>query len=99
MVVYALDETSVSVEFDNHVSWSTVWQPPILEKKILINALIQQFYQESIQSILDQLMPGLLALLLTFLCMRLLKKKVNLILIIFVLFLVDILGYKFRILG
>lgn len=72
---------------------------PILEKKILINALIQQFYQESIQSILDQLMQGLLALLLTFLCMRLLKKKVNLILIIFVLFLVDILGYKFGILG
>ncbi len=31
-VVYALDETSVCVESDNHSSWSPVGVPPILEK-------------------------------------------------------------------
>ena len=47
----------------------------------------------TVQTILDSLMPGLLALLLTFLCMKLLKKKVNAIYIIFGLFGVGILGY------
>ncbi|NEU06674.1 transposase, partial [Clostridium senegalense] len=32
VTVYALDETSVSVESVNYYSWSTVGQPPILEK-------------------------------------------------------------------
>ncbi|MEQ8155416.1 MAG: PTS mannose transporter subunit IID [Clostridiaceae bacterium] len=53
----------------------------------------------TVQSILDQLMPGLLPLLLTFLCMYLLKKKVNAIAIIFGLFLVGIGGYALHILG
>lgn len=44
------------------------------------------------QSILDQLLPGLLPLGLTFLCMWLLKKKVNPIAIIFVLFALGIIG-------
>lgn len=52
----------------------------------------------TIQSILDQLMPGILPLLLTFLCMHLLKKKVNPIYIIFALFLVGIGGYALGIL-
>lgn len=47
----------------------------------------------TVQTILDSLMPGLLALLLTFICMRLLKKKVNAIYIIFGLFGVGILGF------
>ncbi|WP_207648261.1 PTS system mannose/fructose/sorbose family transporter subunit IID, partial [Clostridium saccharobutylicum] len=46
----------------------------------------------TIQSVLDSLMPGLVPLLLTFLCMYLLKKKVNPLLIIFGLFAVGILG-------
>jgi transposase len=31
-IVYALDETGVSIESDNHLSWSLVGKPPILEK-------------------------------------------------------------------
>ncbi len=31
-VVYALDETKVCVESDNHYSWSPIGAPPILEK-------------------------------------------------------------------
>lgn len=46
----------------------------------------------TLQSILDQLLPGLLPLALTFLCMWLLKKKVNPIIIIFGLFALGILG-------
>ena len=32
VVVYALDETGISIESDNHSSWSPVGNPPILEK-------------------------------------------------------------------
>ena len=53
----------------------------------------------TIQSVLDSLMPGLVPLLLTFLCMKLLKKKVNPLIIIFALFAVGILGYAFGILA
>lgn len=52
----------------------------------------------TVQTILDSLMPGLLGLLLTFVCMKLLKKKVNPIFIIFGLFGVGILGYGFGVL-
>ncbi|PLR85763.1 PTS mannose transporter subunit IID [Bacillus canaveralius] len=47
----------------------------------------------TIQSILDQLMPGLLPLLLTFVCMWLLKKKVNPLWIILGIFALGIVGY------
>ncbi|SKA79952.1 PTS system, mannose-specific IID component [Clostridium sp. USBA 49] len=47
----------------------------------------------TVQDILNQLMPGLVPLLLTFLCMNLLKKKVNAIWIIFGLFAVGIIGF------
>lgn len=47
----------------------------------------------TLQDNLNQLIPGFAALLLTFLCMWLLKKKVNPILIIFGLFAVGILGH------
>ncbi len=53
----------------------------------------------TVQSVLDSLLPGLLPLLLTFLCMKLLKKKVNAMHIIFALFAVGILGFKFGILA
>ena len=52
----------------------------------------------TVQNILDQLMPGLVPLILTFLCMRLLKKKVSAIWIIFGLFAVGILGFSLGIL-
>lgn len=47
----------------------------------------------TLQNNLDQLIPGLAALLLTLLCAKLLKKKVSPILIILVLFAVGILGH------
>lgn len=47
----------------------------------------------TLQGVLNDLLPGLLALLLTFLCMYLLRKKVNAMVIIFSLFGVGILGY------
>lgn len=53
----------------------------------------------TVQSVLDSLLPGLMALLLTFLCMALLRRKVNAMYIIFALFGVGILGYWLGILA
>lgn len=53
----------------------------------------------TIQNILDDLIPGLLGLGLTFLMMKLLKKKMSPILLIFILFAVGIVGYAFGILS
>ncbi|MBC1371729.1 PTS mannose transporter subunit IID [Listeria booriae] len=47
----------------------------------------------TVQDILDSLMPGILALGLTFACMWLLKKKINALWIILMLFVVGIVGY------
>ena len=47
----------------------------------------------TMQNVLDQLIPGLAGLLLTFLCMLLLKKKVSPIWIIIGIFIVGILGH------
>lgn len=53
----------------------------------------------TVQNVLDDLVPGLLALGLTLLMMKLLKKKVSPIVLIFVLFAVGILGYGLGILN
>ena len=53
----------------------------------------------TVQNILDDLVPGLLALGLTMLMMKLLKKKVSPIALIFALFAVGIIGYWSGILG
>ncbi len=53
----------------------------------------------TVQSILDQLMPGLVPLLMTFACMALLKRKVNAIWIIFGLFAVGIVCYALGIMN
>lgn len=47
----------------------------------------------TVQSILDSLLPGLVPLLMTFGCMWLLKRKVNAIWIIFGMFAIGIFGY------
>ncbi|MCR3759607.1 PTS mannose transporter subunit IID [Clostridium felsineum] len=47
----------------------------------------------TVQSTLDSFVPGLLALLITFGCMKLLKKKVNPMVIIFGMFALGIVGY------
>ncbi|WP_312095912.1 mannose/fructose/sorbose PTS transporter subunit IID [Niallia sp.] len=53
----------------------------------------------TVQNILDDLVPGLLALGLTLLVMKLLKKKVSPILLIFGLFAIGIIGYGLGILA
>lgn len=53
----------------------------------------------TLQSTLDSLLPGLVALLMTFACMWLLKHRVNAIWIIFGMFAVGILGYWAGIFG
>lgn len=54
---------------------------------------------QTIQNILDDIMPGLLALALTLIASKLLKKNVSPLLMIFVIFALGILGYAFGILG
>ncbi|EAG2878202.1 PTS mannose transporter subunit IID [Listeria monocytogenes] len=53
----------------------------------------------TVQNVLDDLVPGLLALALTLLMMKLLKKKVSPIWLIFILFAVGIIGYGLGILA
>ncbi|CBJ81691.1 PTS family enzyme IID, mannose-specific [Xenorhabdus bovienii SS-2004] len=53
----------------------------------------------TVQTILDQLMPGLMPLLLTFGCMWLLRKKVNPLWIIMGFFILGIVGFRFGFLG
>ncbi|MCG8709937.1 PTS mannose transporter subunit IID [Brenneria sp. 4F2] len=53
----------------------------------------------TVQSILDQLMPGLIPLLLTFGCMWLLRRKVNALWLIIGFFAIGILGYWIGLLG
>ena len=53
----------------------------------------------TVQTILNSLLPGLLPLLLTFLCMKLLKNKVNAVWIIFGIFILGIVGYGLGILA
>lgn len=53
----------------------------------------------TVQNILDNLVPGLLGLGLTLLMMKLLKKKISPIVLIFILFAVGILGYGLGILS
>ncbi|MCY9807127.1 PTS mannose transporter subunit IID [Lentilactobacillus senioris] len=53
----------------------------------------------TLQDVFDQILPGLMPLLLTFGCIWLLRKKVNAIWIILGLFVVGILGYWSGILG
>lgn len=53
----------------------------------------------TVQTILDQLMPGLVPLLLTFGCMWLLRRKVNALWIIIGFFVIGIFGYWIGLLG
>lgn len=53
----------------------------------------------TIQTILDQLCPGLLGLGLTLLCMKVLKRKASPIVLIFILFAIGIIGYGLGILA
>lgn len=69
--------------------WTSIKMPLVLVSYKQAGHLVNT----SLQNILDSLLPGLVALLMTFACMWLLKRKVNAIWIIFGMFVVGILGY------
>ena len=75
--------------------WTTINIPLVVSKTTGADG---QEVITTVQNILDDLVPGLLALMLTLLTMRLLKKKVSPILLIFALFAVGIIGYGLGIL-
>ena len=75
--------------------WTTVNIPVVISQVTMQDGSV---VTTTVQSILDQLMPGLVPLLLTFLCMKLMKKKVNAIWIIFGLFALGIIGFGLGIL-
>ncbi|CAM3908019.1 PTS mannose transporter subunit IID [Avibacterium avium] len=76
--------------------WTTINIP--LELSRYVNSQGQEVVT-TVQSVLNELLPGLAALGLTFLCMYLLQKKINAMYIIFALFGVGIVGYYFGILA
>ena len=76
--------------------WTTINVP------LVVSTITQQdgtVVTTTVQSILDQLLPGLLPLLCTFACMKLLKKKVSAIWIIFGIFILGIIGYSLGLLA
>ncbi len=76
--------------------WTKVNIPVVISNIQQYQSNIQKII--TIQNILDQLIPGLVPLLLTLTCMWLLKKKVNPILIMMSIFIISIIGNFFQIL-
>ncbi|CDL54840.1 PTS system, mannose-specific IID component [Klebsiella pneumoniae] len=76
--------------------WTHVNIPMVVSK---ITGSDGQVHVTTVQTILDQLMPGLVPLLLTFACMWLLRKKVNPLWIIVGFFVIGIAGYAVGLLG
>lgn len=76
--------------------WTHVNIPMVVSK---ITGSDGQVHVTTVQTILDQLMPGLVPLLLTFACMWLLRKKVNPLWIIVGFFVIGIAGYAVSLLG
>ena len=70
--------------------WTTVNMPLVISE--YDNALGEHVVT-TLQTILDSLMPGIVALLMTFACMGLLKKGMNPLVIIIGLFAIGIIGY------
>lgn len=75
--------------------WTTI-NVPLVVSKVTTNG---ETTITTVQNILDQLLPGILGLLLTLLVSKLLKKNISPIKIIFLLFAVGIVGYGLGILG
>ena len=76
--------------------WTSINVPVVVSE---ITNSAGEVVTTTVQGILDSLLPGLLPLLLTFLCMKLLKKKISAVTLIFGIFAVGILGYVLGILG
>lgn len=71
--------------------WTTLKIPVVISQ---VTNSAGRVTTTTIQSVLDSLLPGLIPLLLTFLCMRLLKKKIGAIWIIFGLFIERFFYFK-----
>ena len=71
--------------------WTTINIPLVVSE--VKDSTTGKMNVTTVQNVLDNLAPGLLALGLTLLMMNLLKKKVNPLILIFGLFLLGILGY------
>lgn len=76
--------------------WTTINVPLVISETTGANG---EIVVTTVQNILDDLVPGILGLGLTLLMMRLLKKKVSPIVLIFALFAVGIIGYGLGILA
>ena len=70
--------------------WTTVNMPLVISE---YDNSMGDHVVTTLQTILDSLMPGIVALLMTFACMALLKKGMNPLLIIIGLFAIGIIGY------
>ena len=77
--------------------WTTVNIPLVVSE--IENPETGKMHVETVQSILDSLMPGLVPLLLTFGCMWLLRKRINPLWIILAFFVLGIVGYWLGFLG
>ena len=75
--------------------WTTI-NVPLVVSRVTTNG---KTTVTTVQNILDQLLPGLLALVLTLVVSKLLKKNISPIAIIFILFAVGIVGYGLGILA
>lgn len=75
--------------------WTNVNIPVVISSVTMQDGTVAT---TTVQEILNQLMPGLIPLVMTFVCMELLRKKVNTLWIIFGLFGLGILGYAFGVL-
>jgi PTS system sorbose-specific IID component len=75
--------------------WTTI-NVPLVVSKVTTDGVTTV---TTVQDVLDQLLPGILGLVLTLIVCKLLKKNVSPIAIIFILFAVGIVGYGLGILG
>ena len=70
--------------------WTTVNMPLVISE---YDNAVGEHVVTTLQTILDSLMPGIVALLMTFACMWLLKRGMNPLIIIIGLFAIGIVGY------
>ncbi len=75
--------------------WTKV-KTPIIITKIIKNGKI---FELKLQDILDELMPGILPLILTISCMWLLNKKINPLILMIIILIIGIIGNYFKLIS
>ena len=79
--------------------WTHINIPYVISEITTRDGAVVTTQTTTVQNVLDNLMPGLPALGMTFLCMYLLRKGVNALWLIFGIFGIGILGYRLKILA